>query len=193
MLHINELISGVLNLQGFFGGFLPRKSRKCMIQFDKHLPNWSRYPERASQDSSECLLSHRWLRHSAVGAPGAVDEYGHHLLTEKFHGKERTKNITFFSRWWFQNIFFISLPRFLGRWSYLINISQMGCFNHQLVLVVPSSFFFQFVSVQKLPEIQSKTSHPKIGWYFFTLGSRGVLEKRFLPFSRRFCQPSKLT
>ena len=81
---------GRKNLRGFFRRDLPRESGKCMIQFDddnfkwvgrKHqlnfvfsqLPNWSRYPWRASQDSSECFPSHCWLRNSAVGAPGAVE------------------------------------------------------------------------------------------------------------------------
>lgn len=152
------------------------------ILFFSQLPNWSRYPWRASQDSSECFLSHRWLRHSAAGALGAVESMAITFWRRNFMGRcqatkwKRTKHITFFSTWWFW-ICFLSLPRFLVTWSYLINISQLGWFNHQLVLVVPS-FFFQCVWVQKLHKIQSTTSHPNWMIFFQSLGSQGGLEKK---------------
>ena len=44
--------------------------------------------------------------------------------------------------WWLQT-FFIFFPPYLGKWSKLTNIFQMGWFNHQLVQV-HGSFWFAF-------------------------------------------------
>ena len=182
---------GRKNLHGFFRRDLPRESGKCMIQFDddnfkwvgrKHQLNFVFFAAaQLVKISMACESGLEWmfsltLLASELCCRGTWScwEYGHHLLTVgNFMGRrqatkwKRTKHITFFSRWWFQGIF-LSLPRFLRRWSYLVNISQLGWFNHQLVLVVPSSFFFQSISVQKLARNSvKKTFHPKIGWYFF--------------------------
>ena len=76
---MNSFLGWWIKLQRFFGGFSRRHFVKCMIKFVfSHLPRWSADVHKLREDSSECFLSHCWLRHSAVGEPGDVEKYGHH-------------------------------------------------------------------------------------------------------------------
>ena len=59
-------------------------------------------------------------------------------MSQASHGQSgtdisRVSQATKLTRWWFQ-FFFMFIP-YLGKWSNLTHIFQMGWFNHQLVLV----------------------------------------------------------
>lgn len=120
-------------LHGFFRRDLPRESGKCMIQFDddnfkwvgrKHQLNFVFFAaaqlvkiSMARESGLEWMFSLTSLA-SALCCRGTWScwEYGHHLLTEKFHGKvpshqmEKDKTHHLLLHMVVLNMFFIFAP-----------------------------------------------------------------------------------
>ena len=84
-----------------------------------------------------CFMAHRGANDSRSSSRDAwIDDWvGSWFLFEVMKGGWKRKRYTFWTGWWFQ-IYIFYFPPYLGQWSNLTNIFQMG-WNHQ-----PVKWFF---------------------------------------------------